>query len=102
MGGSLVNIILFLASGFYTEELKEAVVILLLKKPTLDPTDPSNYLLVLNLSFHGKVIETAVAHFQIFLDDTSVLDPFHSCFHHVNGMEMVLVILIGNLCRQLY
>lgn len=55
----LVDIIsLSLDLGVYTEDLKEAVVVPLLKKLTLDPLNLSNYYPVLNLLFLGKIEST--------------------------------------------
>lgn len=68
---------LFFESGDFLEGLKEVVVVPLLKKPPLDPTDPANYHLILNLLFLGKVVDKATAEqIQGFLDNILAPDPF--------------------------
>lgn len=46
-----------LQAGVFPEGLKEIVVVLLLKKSTLDTSNPANYHSDLNLSFLRKIIE---------------------------------------------
>lgn len=102
-GGLLVDILnLSLGAGIFPEELKEAVVVPLLKKPSLEPTDLANYSPVLNLYVLGKVIEGEAAdQLQKFLDETSALDLFQSSFSSGHGTETALVALTDNLCWQL-
>ena len=52
---------LSIRDGVFPSALKQAVVTPLLKKPTLDPEELSNYRPVSNLSFLSKTIERAVA-----------------------------------------
>lgn len=66
---------LTLQTGNFPERLKGGMVILLLKKPSLNLSDPANFLQISNVLFLGKVIERVVAkQLQGFLDDASVLD----------------------------
>lgn len=83
--GPLVDIInLSFETGVFP--LREAVVVLPSKKPTLELCYPANYLPVSNLLFLGKVLERAAAEqFQKFLHDTSALDPFQVSFHPGHG-----------------
>lgn len=75
---------------------------LLLKKPSLDPTNPVNYCPVSDVSFLVKVAERLIVEeLQIFLDDSSLLDPFQSIFHLYCGIEMELVPLTDDLWRYL-
>uniref|UniRef100_A0A803SVN4 Reverse transcriptase domain-containing protein n=1 Tax=Anolis carolinensis TaxID=28377 RepID=A0A803SVN4_ANOCA len=90
-----------LEQGVFPDNLKEARVRPLLKKPSLDPMTLANYHPVANLTFLGKVIERAVlGQLQQFLDDTAGLDPFQSGFHPGHGTETVLVAITDELCRQ--
>lgn len=50
-----------LSNGYFPEPLKHALVVPLLKKPSLDPEDVSNYRPVSNLSFLSKTIERVVS-----------------------------------------
>lgn len=75
---------------------------MLLKKPTLDFLDPSNYHPVLNFSFLGKAIKRMIAEqLQRFLDDKSSLGPFQSNFRLGHEMEMALVVLLNEHRRNL-
>lgn len=69
--GDIVNLKL----KIFPARLKEAVMHLLLKKPSLDPTVLLSYHLVSNLPpFMGKVIERVVTEqLQAFLDDKDVM-----------------------------
>lgn len=50
----------------------------------------------------GNAVEQLVAEqLQVFLEDTSALDPFQSGVQTGHGTERVLVFLTDNLCRQL-
>lgn len=80
--GFLVDVTnLSLAMGVYPEKLKEAVIALLLKKPSSDPDDPPNYCPVSNVPVLGRMIERVIAkQLQSFLYNTSGPDPFQSSF----------------------
>lgn len=90
--GLLADIInLSSSSGTFLGDLKEAVVRPLFKKILEDPTNPVNYTPVLNLFFQDTVVERVVAEqLQAFLDDSSILDLFHSHLFLNYGMEMAL------------
>uniref|UniRef100_A0A803SW27 Reverse transcriptase domain-containing protein n=1 Tax=Anolis carolinensis TaxID=28377 RepID=A0A803SW27_ANOCA len=90
-----------LEQGVFPDNLKEARVRPLLKKPSLDPMTLANYRPVTNLPFLGKMIERAVlGQLQQFLDDTAGLDPFQSGFRPGHGTETVLVAITDELRRQ--
>uniref|UniRef100_A0A803TWG8 Reverse transcriptase domain-containing protein n=1 Tax=Anolis carolinensis TaxID=28377 RepID=A0A803TWG8_ANOCA len=90
-----------LEQGVFPDNLKEARVRPLLKKPSLDPMTLANYRPVSNLPFLGKMIERAVlGQLQQFLDDTAGLDPFQSGFRPGHGTETVLVAITDELRRQ--
>lgn len=63
--------------------LKETVV----KKPSLDPVDPANWILFLD----KRVEKVVVEQLQVFLEDSFVVDHFQSSFCPGYGMELVLV-----------
>lgn len=74
----------------------------LLKKPSMDPTEPANYHPISNLPLLGKVIERVAAkQLQASLDESCTLYPFQYTFHPGYGMQLVLVILIDDLHRHL-
>lgn len=67
-----------LSYGTFPAGLDEAVIHLLLKKPT-GPAVLANYHLVSNLHFLGKVVERVTAEqLQVSLDDIFIFDPFQS------------------------
>lgn len=79
--------------------LTEAAVCPLLKTSTLVP---ANYHLILNPLFLGTIVESmASEEFQVFLDDTAILDLFQSGFCPGHGKEMVPVTLTNDLWRHL-
>jgi len=49
-----------LVSGQYPQSFKHAVVLLLLKKENMDPTQLNNYRPVSNLPFISKLLEKAI------------------------------------------
>ena len=51
---------LSLSCGHFSDEWKEALVTLILKKPGLDPTQLNNLLPVSNLHFISKLTERAI------------------------------------------
>ncbi|KAF7246590.1 Craniofacial development protein 2 [Varanus komodoensis] len=81
--------------------LKEAVIRPILKKESLDQEMATNYRLVINIPFLGKVLErVVVGQLQVLLDDTNYLDPFQSGFRPGYGTESALVTLYNDLCRK--
>ncbi|XP_053104853.1 leucine-rich repeat-containing protein 39 isoform X1 [Hemicordylus capensis] len=78
--------------------LKEAIIRPLLKKPTLDPSELSNYRPVSNPLCLGKVIERVVAsQLQTVLEEMDYLDPFQTGFRVGYGVETALVSLMDDL-----
>lgn len=74
-----------LLSGIFPVGLKDLLVL-------------ANYCPVSDLVFLGKVVERVKAkQLQAFLEDTSILDPFESCFCSGHGMENMLAALIDDL-----
>ena len=82
--------------------LKEAVIRLLLKKPSQDPSVLDNYWPVSNISFLGKVLEhVVVSQLQRFLEEVDYLDQFQSGFRFGCGTEIALVSLLDDLRQEL-
>lgn len=77
------------------------MVLLLMKKSTLDPLNPANYHPVSNLLSQAGIQRAAVEQLQSFLDDTSVFDPFQASCCPNCGSETPLADLTDDLCRQL-
>uniref|UniRef100_A0A803TWG0 Reverse transcriptase domain-containing protein n=1 Tax=Anolis carolinensis TaxID=28377 RepID=A0A803TWG0_ANOCA len=92
----------FLGQGKFPSSLKQAVVRPILKKASLDPTNPCNYRPISNLPFLGKVLERVVAsQLQGFLEDTDFLDQSQSGFRPGFSTETALVALVDDLRREL-
>ncbi|KAF7253384.1 hypothetical protein EYD10_00388 [Varanus komodoensis] len=94
-----------LREGRVPAPLKEAVVRAVvrpvLKKASLDPEMATNYRLVANILFLGKVLErVVVGQLQALLDETDYLDPVQSGFRPGYGTESALVTLYDDLCRE--
>ena len=88
-------------SGIFPDELKEALVKLLLKKINLDLID-KNYRPVSNLEFSGKLIERAVTN-QItkHIAENNLMEPMQStyCAHH--STETVLVKVKSDILKAM-
>lgn len=96
---SLGEIIIFsLSSGTCFAGLKETVVCLLTcvyqvinYHQMLHSWQLLTSRLILNLSFLGKVVErVVVVQVQLFLDDDSIQNPFHSSFHLASLFDVPL------------
>uniref|UniRef100_A0A803SUT5 Reverse transcriptase domain-containing protein n=1 Tax=Anolis carolinensis TaxID=28377 RepID=A0A803SUT5_ANOCA len=91
-----------LGQGKFPSSLKQAVVRPILKKASLDPTNPCNYRPISNLPFLGKVLERVVAsQLQGFLEDMDFLDQSQSGFRPGFSTETALVALVDDLRREL-
>ena len=74
---------IFLYTGLFPTEFKEAVVRPLLKKCGLDSTQKKNYCPVSNLSFLSTLLESAAqARLEVFLDGSDL-----SLQHHVSNVS---------------
>lgn len=81
--------------GVFPAPFKEALVCLLLKKLSLDPTVLDNFNPASHLSFLVKVIEKVVTlQVQMFLDKTDDVDHFYLCFRPRYGTEIALFALL--------
>jgi hypothetical protein len=91
-------------TGVFPSQLKQALVLPLLKKPSLDPNATSSYRPISNLSFISKLIERIVCkHFadhvstsQLFPAQQSAYRAFHSTETAVLSVHNGLVRAIDN------
>jgi len=89
---SIVN--LSLISGQSHPTLKESIISPLLKKPTLDKEELSNYRPVLNLSLISKIIERVVkSRLMDHLTSNSLLNSYQSayCKHHSTETALLYI-----------
>ncbi|KAF7236110.1 RNA-directed DNA polymerase from mobile element jockey [Varanus komodoensis] len=90
-----------LGEGQVPTRLKEVVIRPILKRANLDPEMVTNYRLVANIPFLGKVLEQVVARqLQSLLEETDHPGPFQSGFRPSYGTETALVALYDDLCRE--
>ena len=91
-----------LSSGVMLSSAKRAIVIPLLKKPTLDSSVQSNYRPISNLSFLGKVIERVVlkrlvAHIQ----ENNLDETFQSAYKAQHSTETAMIRIHNDLSHLL-
>lgn len=97
---SLVPYLLYLINSSFLHGVfladKHAVILPVLKKPTLDPNIPSNFRPISHLSFPSKLLESAIFS-QLSPLINSVLDPFQSGFRASHSTESVLIDVSQNI-----
>ncbi|XP_066553227.1 galactose mutarotase isoform X1 [Amia ocellicauda] len=87
-----------LLSGCFPSAFKQAAVIPLLKKPTLDASSPQNYHPVSLLPFLSKTLKQVVHHqLSDFLSQHSLLDPLQSGFRTAHSTETALLAVTDSL-----
>ena len=90
---TITNIVnLSLISGQFHPTLKESIISPLLKKPTLDNEELSNYRPISNLSLISKIIERVVkSRLMDHLTSNSLLNSLQSayCKHHSTETALV-------------
>ena len=94
-GQTITNIInLSLSSGNFHPTLKESIVSPLLKKPTLDNEDLSNYCPISNVSLISKITERIVkSRLTCHLSSNNLLNPHQSayCKHHSTETALIYI-----------
>ena len=87
-----------LTTGCFPSSYKHSIVSPLLKKPSLDKENLSNYRPISNLSFLSKLTERIVKSRLIsHLSSHSILNPFQSAYTKHHSTETVLLSLVDNL-----
>jgi len=81
-----------LSSGHLPVEHKRAVVRPVLKKPNMDPSTPSSYRPVSNVTFLSKLIERAVnQQLKSYLDTNNLIPAYQSGFRRFHSTETAVV-----------
>ena len=96
---TITNIVNFsLTSGQFHPILKESVISPLLKKPTLDKDELSNYHPISNFSVISKIIECVVkSHLIDHLTSSKLLSPHQSAYRKHHSTETALVYIHNHL-----
>ena len=91
-----------LTSGTFPSSFKHSIVSPLLKKPSLDKENLSNYRPISNLSFLSKLTERIVkSRLVSHLTSNSLLNPFQSAYTKHHSTETVLLSLVDNLITSI-
>ena len=93
---TITNIVnLSLSSGNFHHTLKESVISPILKKPTLDKDELSNYRPISNLSLISKIIERVVkSRLSDHLTSNNLVNPHQSayCKHHSTETALLYIL----------
>jgi len=93
LGPTITSIINFsLHEGSFPSTFAHAIVHPLLKKPSLDPDDLSNYRPISTLNFISKILERIVLNrMQTHLSSNSLISPFQSAYRKFHSTESALL-----------
>lgn len=87
-------------SGTFPASLKQARVLPLLKKPTLDPDIASSYRPISNLSYLSKVVERVVARrFNTHVSNSNLLPVHQSAYRPFHSTETAVLAVHNDLVR---
>ncbi|KAL9974522.1 hypothetical protein ACROYT_G011567 [Oculina patagonica] len=93
---------LSLESGYVPISLKTAVLLPLLKKPSLDHEILSNYRPISNLKVISKMIEKVVAvRLQDYLETNQLNEPLQSAYKRLHSCETALVRVHNDILRDI-
>ena len=100
---TITNIVnLSLSSGNFHSTLKESVVSPLLKKPTLNTEDLSNYRPISNLSLISKITERVVkSRLTTHLSSNNLLNPHQSAYSKHHSTETALLYIHDHLVNAI-
>ena len=91
---------LSMGTGIFPHQLKQARVLPLLKKPTLDPEAASSYRPISNLSYLSKLIERAVAkRFTTHISNSHLLPVQQSAYRPFHSTETAVLSVHDDLVR---
>ena len=98
---TITNIVnLSLVSGTFPSNFKESIVTPLIKKPSLDPDNLSNYRPISNLSYLSKLTERIVKQrLKVHLSENSLFNIFQSAYTKFHSTETALLSLYDHLIR---
>src|SRR6218665_314064 len=87
-----------LREGVLPSSQKRSIVIPIIKQPGLDPSVPSSYRSIANVTFISKIIEKLVAS-QLFdyWNMNNLLPPCQSGFHKGHSNESLLLRLLSDI-----
>ena len=86
------------STGMFPDELKQALVSPLIKKPSMDPEVLKSYRPVSNLSFISKLIEKHVlSHLQDYSITHNLSDPYQSAYTKFHSTETALLKIQSDL-----
>lgn len=93
---------LSMATGSFPAQLKKALVVPLIKKPSLDRGELRNYRPVSNLSFLSKTIErTVVRRVREHLVANNIMEPFQSAYRPQHSTETALIRITNDILLSL-
>ena len=89
-----------MSSGEMPHNLKETIILPLIKKALLDPEIFKHFRPVSNLSFLSKLVEKVVAvRFKSHITVNKLDDPFQSAYKENHSTESVLVRVHNDILR---